>query len=29
LSDKQVLYAALEARLGFDIARRHWKLQGY
>jgi ribonuclease D len=29
LSDKQVLYAALDARLGFEIARRHWKLQGY
>jgi hypothetical protein len=23
LSDKQVLYAALDARLGFEIARRH------
>jgi hypothetical protein len=29
LSDKQVLYAALGARLGFEIARRHWKLEGY
>jgi hypothetical protein len=29
LSDKQVLYAALDARLSFEIARRHWKLQGY
>jgi hypothetical protein len=29
LSGKQVLYAALDARLGFEIARRHWKLQGY
>jgi hypothetical protein len=29
LSDKQVLYAALDARLGFEIARKHWKLQGY
>jgi hypothetical protein len=29
LSDKQVLYATLDARLGFEIARRHWKLQGY
>jgi hypothetical protein len=29
LSDKQVLYVALDARLGFEIARRHWKLQGY
>ena len=29
LSDKQVLCAALDARLGFEIARRHWKLQGY
>jgi hypothetical protein len=29
LSDRQVLYAALDARLGFEIARRHWKLQGY
>jgi hypothetical protein len=24
-----VLYAALDARLGFKIARRQWKLQGY
>jgi ribonuclease D len=29
LSDKQVLCAALDTRLGFEIARRHWKLQGY
>jgi ribonuclease D len=29
LSDKQVLYAALDARLGFKIARRYWKLEGY
>jgi ribonuclease D len=28
LSDKQVLYAALDTRLGFEIARRHWKLEG-
>jgi hypothetical protein len=27
LSDKQVLYAALDARLSFEIARMHWKLQ--
>jgi ribonuclease D len=29
LSDKQVLYAALDARLCFEIARRYWKLEGY
>jgi ribonuclease D len=29
LSDKQVLYAALDVRLGFEIARSHWKLEGY
>jgi hypothetical protein len=29
LSFEQVLYASLDARLGFEIARRHWKLQGY
>jgi hypothetical protein len=29
LSDKQVLYAALDARLGIEIARRYWKLEGY
>jgi hypothetical protein len=29
LRDKQLLYAALDARLGFQISRRHWKLQGY
>jgi hypothetical protein len=29
LSFEQVLYAALDARLGFKIARRHWKLHGY
>jgi hypothetical protein len=29
LSFEQVLYAALDARVGFEIARRHWKLQGY
>ena len=29
LSDEQVKYGALDARLGFEIARRHWKLRGY
>jgi hypothetical protein len=29
LSDKQVLYVALDARLGFEIARSYWKLEGY
>jgi ribonuclease D len=29
LSDKQVLYATLDARLGFEIARSYWKLEGY
>jgi hypothetical protein len=29
LSDKQVLYAALDARLSFVIARSYWKLEGY
>jgi ribonuclease D len=29
LSDKQVLYAALDARLGFEIARSYWNLEGY
>jgi hypothetical protein len=29
LSFEQVLYAALDARLGFEIARSYWKLQGY
>jgi hypothetical protein len=29
LSFKQVLYTALDARLGFEIARSYWKLQGY
>jgi hypothetical protein len=29
LSFEQVLYAALDACLGFEIARRHSKLQGY
>jgi hypothetical protein len=29
LSYKQVLYAALDARFGFEIARRYWKLEGY
>jgi hypothetical protein len=29
LSFEQVLYVALDARLGFDIARSYWKLQGY
>jgi hypothetical protein len=29
LSDKQVLYAALDARLGFETARSYWKLEGY
>jgi hypothetical protein len=24
-----VLYAALDARLGFEIARSYWKLEGY
>jgi hypothetical protein len=28
LSLEQVLYAALDALLGFEIARRHWKLHG-
>jgi hypothetical protein len=28
-SFEQVLYAALDARLDFEIARRHWKLHGY
>jgi hypothetical protein len=26
---EQVLYAALNTRLSFEIARKHWKLQGY
>jgi hypothetical protein len=26
---KQLLYAALDARLGFEIARSYWKLKGY
>jgi ribonuclease D len=29
LSDKQVLYAALDARLGFENARSYWNLEGY
>ncbi|XP_051222193.1 uncharacterized protein [Lolium perenne] len=29
LSYEQVHYAALDARLGFEIARRHWMLVGY
>jgi hypothetical protein len=29
LSFNQLLYAALDARLGFNIARRFWKLKGY
>jgi hypothetical protein len=29
LSDEQVLYAALDARLGFEIARSYWNLEGY
>jgi ribonuclease D len=29
LSDKQVLYAALDAHLGFEIARSYWNLEGY
>jgi hypothetical protein len=29
LSDNQVFCASLDTRLGFEIARRHWKLQGY
>jgi hypothetical protein len=29
LSFEQVLYAALDARLGFEIARSYWKLKGY
>jgi hypothetical protein len=29
LSDKQVLYAALDALLSFEIARSFWKLEGY
>jgi ribonuclease D len=28
LSYNQILYAALDARLGFEIARRFWKLKG-
>jgi ribonuclease D len=29
LSFEQVMYAALDARLGFEITRRHWKLHDY
>ena len=29
LSYEQVLYAALDTRLGFEMGRRHWKLHGY
>jgi hypothetical protein len=29
LNFNQLLYAALDARLGFEIARSYWKLKGY
>jgi hypothetical protein len=29
LSFEQLLYAALDTRLGFEIARSYWKLKGY
>jgi hypothetical protein len=29
LSFNQLLYATLDARLGFEIARSYWKLKGY
>jgi hypothetical protein len=29
LSFNQILYAALDARLGFEIARSFWKLKSY
>jgi hypothetical protein len=29
LSFNQLLYAALDVRLGFEIARSYWKLKGY
>jgi hypothetical protein len=29
LSFEQLLYAALDARMGFEIARSYWKLKGY
>jgi hypothetical protein len=29
LSFNQLLYAALDAHLGFEIARSYWKLKGY
>jgi hypothetical protein len=29
LSFNQLLYAALDARLGFEITRSYWKLKGY
>jgi hypothetical protein len=29
LSYNQILYATLDACLGFEIARRFWKLKGY
>ena len=29
LSFEQVKYAALDARLGFEIARKYWNLHGY
>jgi hypothetical protein len=29
LSFKQLLRAALDARLGFEIARNYWKVKGY
>ena len=29
LNVEQIRYAALDARLGFEIARKYWKLVGY
>ena len=29
LSGRQIQYAALDSRLGLEIARRHWRLHGY
>ena len=29
LSHKQLQYAALDARLGFELGRRHWRALGY
>ena len=29
LSYKQLLYAALDARLGFELGRKHWRARGY